>query len=105
MTPPEDAPEVDRCCAACGATWVGPVGERCWWCQRALENLIAAQRTVVLMEPEVDVLDAHDKEIRQAADAWAARLAVAIQADLVSAHEADEAVKAWMEKVTRWRNP
>jgi hypothetical protein len=58
------------------------------------------------MEPEMaNVLDCHDKEIQRAADAWATRLAVAIGAGLVGAHEADEAVKSWLKKVTRWRQP
>lgn len=106
LGPADNPPEVDRWCKRCGATWVGTELESCWWCERAHEALIAAQRTVVLMDPDMpNVLDCHDKEIQRTADAWSARLAVARAASLVSAVEADEAVKAWLEKVTRWRQP
>lgn len=101
----EALPDVDRCCSTCGATWVGPRDESCQWCEHRHAALIAGQRTLVLCEPDIDVLDAHDKEIKRAADAWSARLAVAVEARLVTTTEADEAVKAWLEKVTRWRNP
>lgn len=105
LTPPDDPPEVHRRCKVCDATWVGPVGEACWWCERRSVLLIEGQRTLLLCEPEVDVLDAHDKEIQRAGDAWAERLAVGVEAELLAPHEADEAVKVWLRKVTRWRNP
>jgi hypothetical protein len=93
--------DVDLRCRVCGATWVGAPGESCDWCARRHENLIAGQRTLVLMEPEIDI-DAHEKDLRLQMEAWQARLLVAIEAQLVTAGEADNVVQVWAEKVNQW---
>jgi hypothetical protein len=55
----------------------------------------------VLAEPDIDV-DWHEKELARCRDAWAARLVVAVEAAIVTKHEADLAVRAWIQKVEQW---
>lgn len=94
----------DLVCTRCEATWAGEPWERCGWCEDAERAQQAAQRTLLLCEPESDdVLDMHDSEIQRVAYAWSTRLAVGVQARLLSATEADEAVRSWLQKVTTWR--
>lgn len=33
-------------CDLCGATWTGPEGESCWWCQQRLDGMIAHQHEI-----------------------------------------------------------
>jgi hypothetical protein len=89
-------------CVTCHATWTGGAWERCSWCAWAEENQREAQRTLVLLEPDYDV-DETEKELQNRIEAWSARLAIAIQAGLVTADEADNAVETWVRKVEQWR--
>jgi hypothetical protein len=99
---PDHGPDqFDLCCARCEATWVGPEWEACWWCERALENQIAAQRTIVMSEPDDD-LATNEAELQRVAKAWTARLAVAVTAGFVTKKEAESVLAVWVQKVERW---
>jgi hypothetical protein len=100
----EPGPDVDHRCKTCDATWVGPAGESCWWCERRAEWLAEGQRTLVMSEPDVDVLDASDDELQTAVEAWATRLRVAVKAELVTELEADRVIEVFVEKAGRWRS-
>lgn len=76
-------------CDQCEATWVGPEGESCDWCQTALDNMRKWQAQLVLHPPE------HDQDDRQrpaALQAWQQRLSVAIAAKLITR---EHAARAW----------
>lgn len=99
-TPAPDWPHgwANLTCWLCSATWTGPVGEACGWCQDRLDNQRRGQATLVLMEPDVE-LEAMEVELARARDAWQTRLRIAIDAELISKVEAVEAVNAWLEKI------
>lgn len=79
-------------CARCGATWVGVLGEDCFWCWRTFSQMVDHQAERVLQPPDADVDD------RMAAlAAWAKRLAVAVKAGLVSEPQARRALALEME--------
>jgi hypothetical protein len=50
----------DLQCGTCGATWVGPDGDPCAWCERHLALLAEAQA-------EIDARRAHEKDGDRAA--------------------------------------
>lgn len=74
-------------CARCGATWVGVLGEDCFWCWRTFLQMVDHQAERAMEPPSDDVKD------RQAAlVAWAKRLAVAVKAGLVDEQQARRAL-------------
>ena len=88
---PEYGPGVaDLECGACGATWVGVVGDPCTWCEDRAENQRRWQAELVLQAP---LHDRDDPRRRAALEAWAQRLATAVQAGIIDRHEADRAWK------------
>jgi hypothetical protein len=73
-------------CTICSATWTGPIGEPCGYCQRTHELLVDAHRRVLLW-PDAEMLATEAKR----AD-WGRRLAWAVQEDIVTEHEARAAL-------------
>lgn len=83
-------------CDVCDATWVGPIGEYCGWCERWIELANETQRTRILW-PELP--DPQDERHDQALRAWAERLATAELADIVTPREAGSAWKRQVHDV------
>jgi hypothetical protein len=71
-------------CVDCGATWVGPIGEECAYCDRALAQMVTWQREL-LLTPELP-----DDEGSRVA--WAERLGRAVTTGLVTEAEARQAI-------------
>lgn len=90
---PDLGPDVYRLrCPACDATWYGIPGARCAYCRRHREHLAAAARAQVLAPPEpVDGVP-YDVTLT----AWGERLRNAVEARIVTRHEAE---RAWREVV------
>jgi hypothetical protein len=78
----------DLVCDRCGAGWTGIIGEECWWCWRALERMRQWQAELTLTPPEID---ADDERYVGAMEAWAERLAVAVDAEIITEAQADRA--------------
>ncbi|MDA2979404.1 MAG: hypothetical protein O3B42_06560 [Actinomycetota bacterium] len=79
----------DLQCTKCNATWVGPIGETCSWCIDSVDRMQRWQAEKVLIAPE--------NPTEGALRAWAQRLKVAVQAELVTA---DQARRAWQKAVS-----
>lgn len=89
---PEYGPlEADLRCCCCQATWAGIPGDACGWCQRSRQIQEGHQTDLLLTPPDVDPADA-TYETRMGA--WAERLAVGIEAGLISLRQAEHAAKA-----------
>lgn len=84
----------DLTCTTCQATWTGPIGEPCHWCQQANDLMIAHHVEAVLTPPETDP---HDTNRRASLAAWLDRMMVARNAGLITR---DEAERAW-QRATR----
>lgn len=88
---PELGPAIrDLECNVCGATWAGIIGDACWWCQRGLEIQLEHQADLLLTAPDTDPADA-TYEARMGA--WAERLAVGIDAGIITERQARNAAK------------
>jgi hypothetical protein len=85
----------DLQCCACGATWVGVTGERCWWCQRSHQIMCDYQAELVVRRPEIDPSDAR---YQPAMKAWAERMVIAIKAGVIRKEDAD---RVWRRAVQR----
>jgi hypothetical protein len=82
-------------CACCHASWVDAAFARCPWCEATITNLARWRAEDVLRPPEVEPEDRlYDARMR----AWADRLAVAVEAKIVTR---DEARRAWQREVGR----
>ncbi len=93
---PDIGPEyAELRCVACDATWVGGLFERCPWCARQLELLQRCAAETVLTPPDVDP---DDRRRTFRLEAWADRLAVAVEAGTVTR---DEALAVWQREVGR----
>lgn len=68
-------------CNACGATWVGNPGDPCGYCPRILVAVTEHQADLVLIPPDVDPDNANAADIYAK---WADRLAVAVEAGLIT---------------------
>jgi hypothetical protein len=77
-------------CNMCGATWVGPLHERCSWCEDALDHMRAWQAEI-LLRPELP--DRDDQRYDDAIQAWCGRLGRGIQAELITEQQAALAVQ------------
>lgn len=76
------------CCGECGATWHGYAEDECDWCAAAEERQRRWQAEMVLTAPDVDPEDiAFDGATR----GWADRLAVAVEAELITREQAERA--------------
>ncbi|MGA0894615.1 MAG: hypothetical protein ACO3S5_08310 [Ilumatobacteraceae bacterium] len=76
----------DLSCIRCGATWVGLIGEDCFWCWRMYGQILDHQAERVLQPPE----PTDDREAALAA--WAKRLAVAVKGGIVTETQARRAL-------------
>lgn len=94
---PEFGPAiVDLRCNACGATWSGPAGEACGWCERSHQQLLGHQAELVLAPPEIDPDDARWDDVMQG---WANRLWVAVEAGIVEQRDAENALRRKVQRV------
>lgn len=75
-------------CDECKATWTGPIGESCWWCERAEERMRIWQGEMVLKVPEVD---RDDRTFDDVMGAWFKRLKIAVDAGLIDEMKARNA--------------
>jgi hypothetical protein len=107
---PDHGPEFyDLRCVVCGATWVGPLLDPCSWCaERAARNLLNLRHEllwpdwVVPQDDRYEALSEVDKLVwdqtrgihRDVAveRAWAERLRHAVEAGIITAAEADDAL-------------
>lgn len=81
-------------CVHCLATWVGVPGDLCLWCEAVLRALQRYQAELVLRP---DLPERTDKRRERAVAAWAeGRLAVAVEAGLVTDLEAERALRREM---------
>ena len=80
----------DLTCNLCGATWTGPMYERCHWCQDALERMQAWQAEMLL---DPDLPDAADERYKAACEAWAERLGRGVRSALVTEQQAMAALQ------------
>ena len=93
---PEYGPAIeDLKCCRCGATWCGVAGDACGWCQRSLERQRDHQAELVLQPSDVDP---DDVTMPARFEGWRRRLAVAVEAELISATKAEN---AWRRAVDR----
>ena len=79
----------DLTCQACGATWVGPVGESCRWCAHNLHNLQRYQAELTLTPPDIDP---HDERWGDRMNAWVDQITRAIDVGLVTKRDAERVV-------------
>jgi hypothetical protein len=77
-------------CIRCGATWEGHIGQQCRWCWTEYDSLLRLSVEAVLTPPDID---RDDKRHPDALAAWAKRLAVAVQAELITEQDARTAMK------------
>ena len=88
---PEYGPNVyDVACDQCDATWCAEPGDPCPWCLRQLELLQEMHRRA-LLSPDLPDLD--DQRRHASMTSWAGRLARAVQAEIVTEHEARAAIQ------------
>jgi hypothetical protein len=79
----------DMSCSVCDAGWTGRPGSPCRWCQgRAVRR--AEEQCRLLLRPELP--DRGDPQRRRALEAWAERLARAVNAGVVTEAEARTAI-------------
>ena len=92
MAPADDwgAPYATLACNACAATWIGISGEQCWWCQQAHRIMIDHQTELLLQPPDID---RDDQRYKPAMTAWADRLWVGVQAELITQPQAEQTLK------------
>jgi hypothetical protein len=102
----------ERVCTECDASWVGLADDGCGWCERALERQRADQRLLLLDpphlrtsvgDPRYDQLCEDSKLVwdvtrgqRRGTDsvlAWTQRLARAVEAELITRREAEQAMR------------
>jgi hypothetical protein len=91
---PDYGPEyVELECCACGAGWIGALLEACPWCAELRARMLEWQAENVLTPPDVDPAERnYDDRMK----AWAARLARAVEAELVTR---EQALTAWHREV------
>jgi hypothetical protein len=93
---PDHGPEYFELeCIACGAGWVGALFERCPWCIELQLRMIEWQPENVLTPPDVD---RDDRNYETRMTAWAERLVRAVDAGIVTEHQAQA---AWSREVAR----
>lgn len=80
-------------CCVCEATWVGPLGEPCYWCERLDQIQRKHQAEIVSRPPDIDRADTR---FVPAMRAWGERLARAVAAGIVTE---DRARNAWRRQV------
>ena len=76
-------------CDTCGATWETVDGDTCNWCTTALDNQRRWQAELTLTPP--DNTDPDDQRYDGIMQAWADRLETAVEAEIITAHQAERA--------------
>jgi hypothetical protein len=76
-------------CDLCEASWVGRIDEPCSWCEKRVERQRVDQRRLLL---HPDLPDRGDKRRDRALQAWATRLANAVNSGLMAESEARTAI-------------
>lgn len=72
-------------CWACGASWVGVIGDACWWCEKSLQRMIQWQADLVLTPPDCELTDiTRPTKLK----AWEERLKKARDAGIITEEEA-----------------
>ena len=93
---PDHGPGMAHCrCVSCEATLVAVPGEPCPYCDAAFERMRAWQAAKVL-HPELP--DPADVRHQAAISAWLERLATAVEAEIITQHQARA---AWERRVLR----
>lgn len=93
---PEYGPGIEELrCVRCDATWSGLAGDTCWWCQQAIQRQREHQADLVLEPPDVHP---DDVTIDARFQGWRQRLAVAIDAGLITS---TQAASAWRRAIDR----
>lgn len=87
----------DLTCTTCAATWTGPIGEPCWWCEQRNRYMVAQHIETVLTPPDIDA--DHTDRLHVLA-AWLQRMMVARDAGLITREEAE---RAWQRETRRDR--
>lgn len=86
---PDHGPDMwQLVCDQCGAGWVGPAGEACYWCERSLTLLQELQARLVIQAPSVDVDDARYVPVM---NDWRHRLQRAVTTELITRQQAERA--------------
>lgn len=86
-------------CDECRATWIGPDGEQCQWCEQRNMITLAHQTELDLRPPDLPP----GADVARAAAAWIQRLKVATDAGRVDADTAGKAVARWLRSQTSSR--
>ena len=98
---PDHGPEFfEVACPICQASWVGPIGDLCWFCAQAAEHQRRCEAQLVIVPPDVDRCSA---KYVAAMSAWAARLANAVRAEIISEPNAYAVWNREIEVATRER--
>ena len=84
----------DLACDTCQASWVGPEGDPCEWCQTSLDHMRLWQAELTLTPPDTDPDDITRPD---ALKAWQNRLTVAITAGIITNQQAE---RAWDRATT-----
>jgi hypothetical protein len=75
-------------CDQCSAGWVGNPGDPCWWCWRRYQSIVEETTALALTPPDVDP---DDRTYDAVMGAWVDRMAVAIEAGIITREEATRA--------------
>ena len=95
---PEYGPGIeDLACCRCGASWAGICGDACGWCQRSFEIQREHQAELVVRAPSVDP---EDMTVDARFEGWRRRLAVAVEADLITSTKAESAWRRAIDGLT-----
>lgn len=78
----------DLQCDQCKATWVGPVGDTCWWCERSRQLVIEHQAEKLTEAPDIDPEDVRYPDGMRR---WAGRLADGVKAEIITESQANAA--------------
>jgi hypothetical protein len=97
---PEYGPrDAELACDQCAAEWVGIPGAACWWCWDRNEKLIGWHIEAVLTPPDYDP---DDRSYDAVMGAWVDRMAIAIEAGLITR---EEATRAYERRARRDHEP
>jgi hypothetical protein len=97
---PEYGPrDAELACDMCLGEWVGVPGAACWWCWTRNERITAWQAEAVLTPPDYDP---DDRSYDAVMGAWVDRMAIAIEAGLITR---EEATRAYERRARRDHEP
>jgi len=78
----------DLRCDQCSATWVGNPGDPCWWCWDRNRKTLDWHAQAMLTPPDYDP---DDRNYTNVMGAWIDRMAVAVEAGIITREEATRA--------------